>query len=70
MGMIDKKNTVPDHQRFYQRAYKQHVRLWLINPRSRYYMVPYLIMLWGGFGATLYAAGRKVCGYNTWFGKN
>ncbi|KHO00917.1 uncharacterized protein MAM_01695 [Metarhizium album ARSEF 1941] len=38
--------------------------------RSRWYMTPYLIVLWGGFGATMYAAGRKITGHNTWFGKD
>ncbi|PNP38186.1 hypothetical protein TGAMA5MH_09939 [Trichoderma gamsii] len=40
------------------------------NSRSRWYMAPYLVALWGGFGATLYAASRKVAGHNTWFGKD
>ncbi|PNY28020.1 Uncharacterized protein TCAP_02047 [Tolypocladium capitatum] len=69
MGMVDAKNKVPEHQRFYQQAYKAHTRLWKIGSRSRWYMTPYLIVLWGGFGATMYAAGRKVTGHNTWFGK-
>ncbi|UKZ58001.1 hypothetical protein TrVGV298_011862 [Trichoderma virens] len=69
MGMIDAKNRVTEHQRFYQAAYKAHTRLWKINPRSNWYMAPYLVALWGGFGATLYAASRKVAGHNTWFSK-
>ncbi|OAA44943.1 hypothetical protein NOR_03697 [Metarhizium rileyi] len=70
MGMVDAKNKVPQHQRFYQQAYKAHTRLWMIGTRSRWYMTPYLIVLWGGFGATMYAAGRKITGHNTWFGKD
>ncbi|KAG6124705.1 hypothetical protein E4U38_008271 [Claviceps purpurea] len=68
--LIDAKNKVPEQQRYYQQAYKAHTRIWMIGSRSRWYMTPYLVMLWGGFGAALYAAGRKVTGHNTWFGKN
>ncbi|KAF7547719.1 hypothetical protein G7046_g8923 [Stylonectria norvegica] len=70
MGLVDAKNPVPQNQRFYQQAYKAHTRVWLINPRSRWYMTPYLFVLWGTFGATIYCAGRKVLGHNTWFGKD
>ncbi|EGR46464.1 uncharacterized protein TRIREDRAFT_80441 [Trichoderma reesei QM6a] len=70
MGLIDAKNKVPEYQRFYQAAYKAHTRLWKIHPRSRWYMGPYLVALWGGFGASIYAASRKVAGHNTWFGKD
>ncbi|KAF4582946.1 bacteriophage N adsorption protein A c-term domain-containing protein [Ophiocordyceps camponoti-floridani] len=70
MGLIDKKNHVIDHQRYYQNAFQAHTRLWRINPRSRIYLVPFQVLVWGSLGATLYAAGRKVCGYNTWFSKN
>ncbi|PKS11639.1 hypothetical protein jhhlp_001790 [Lomentospora prolificans] len=37
------------------------------NPRSRWYMTPFLFVLWGTFGASVYAMGRKAAGYNTWF---
>ncbi|KFA64729.1 hypothetical protein S40285_05287 [Stachybotrys chlorohalonatus IBT 40285] len=70
MGLVDAKNKVPEYQRFYQQAYKAHTRLWRIHPRSRILMTPYTILLWGTFGATLYAAGRKIAGHNTWFGKD
>ncbi|KAJ6444183.1 bacteriophage N adsorption protein A c-term domain-containing protein [Purpureocillium lavendulum] len=70
MGLIDAKNKVPEHQRHYQQAYRAHTRLWKIGSRSRWYMTPYLVVLWGGFGAAMYAAGRKVTGHNTWFGKD
>ncbi|KAM3503655.1 hypothetical protein MY10362_004054 [Beauveria mimosiformis] len=70
MGLVNAKNNVPQHQRFYQQAYKAHTRLWMINSRSRWYMTPYLICLWGTFGVTLYAAGRKITGHNTYFGKD
>ncbi|KAG5952373.1 hypothetical protein E4U57_006176 [Claviceps arundinis] len=70
VSLIDAKNKVPEQQRYYQQAYKAHTRIWMIGSRSRWYMTPYLVMLWGGFGAALYAAGRKVTGHNTWFGKN
>ncbi|KAK1240657.1 hypothetical protein MKX07_004685 [Trichoderma sp. CBMAI-0711] len=69
-SLIDAKNKVPEYQRFYQAAYKAHTRLWKIHPRSRWYMGPYLVALWGGFGASIYAASRKVAGHNTWFGKD
>ncbi|KAM5366510.1 hypothetical protein ACJZ2D_010478 [Fusarium nematophilum] len=68
MGMVNAKNPVPQHQRFYQAAYKNHVRLWTIGPRSRVLLTPYLVLLWGTFGVTLYGAGRKVLGYNSYFG--
>ncbi|KZL83524.1 hypothetical protein CI238_02524 [Colletotrichum incanum] len=70
MGLVDAKNKVPELQKFYQTAYKEHTRLWKINPRSRLYMTPYVILLWGTLGASFYGAGRKVLGYNTYFGKN
>ncbi|KAI1822841.1 hypothetical protein F4861DRAFT_512893 [Xylaria intraflava] len=69
MGLIDAPNKVPQHQRYYQRAYKQNVPLWQINPRSSKLLLPYQVLLWGSFGACLYMMGRKVLGYNTWFGK-
>ncbi|KAI0433380.1 hypothetical protein F5Y09DRAFT_299321 [Xylaria sp. FL1042] len=69
MSFINAPNKVPQHQRTYQQAYKQHTRLWQIGKRSNMLMVPYQILLWGTFGASLYMMGRKVLGYNTWFGK-
>ncbi|KAL6863205.1 hypothetical protein ACO1O0_003449 [Amphichorda felina] len=66
--MVDAKNKVPYLQRFYQQAYKAHTRVWMINARSRWYMTPYLLLLWGSFGATMYAGGRKILGHNNWFG--
>ncbi|KAI3330960.1 hypothetical protein F4824DRAFT_504610 [Ustulina deusta] len=68
-SLVDAPNKVPQYQRFYQQAYKQHTRLWQINPRSPKLMVPYTVLLWGTLGASLYMMGRKVFGYNTWFGK-
>ncbi|KAI0515359.1 hypothetical protein F5B22DRAFT_646634 [Xylaria bambusicola] len=67
--MVNAPNKVPQYQRFYQQAYKQHTRLWQIHPRSNMLMVPYQVLLWGTLGASLYMMGRKVLGYNTWFGK-
>ncbi|RYC57466.1 hypothetical protein CHU98_g8734 [Xylaria longipes] len=87
MGMLDAPNKVPEHQRFYQQAYKQHTRIWQINPRSPKILVPYQILLFGTLGgslpttsipiapfsddciASMYMMGRKILGYNTWFGK-
>ncbi|KAI0396181.1 hypothetical protein F5Y17DRAFT_456310 [Xylariaceae sp. FL0594] len=69
MSFYDPPNRVPEHQRFYQQAYKNHTRLWMINPRSRYMLVPYQILVWGTFGASLWMMGRKVMGHNTWWGK-
>ncbi|PNP84804.1 hypothetical protein FNYG_01898 [Fusarium nygamai] len=65
---VNAKNPVPQYQRFYQNAYKNHTRLWKIGPRSRILMTPYLILLWGTLGASFYGAGRKVLGYNSYFG--
>ncbi|KAL2111824.1 hypothetical protein VUR80DRAFT_9212 [Thermomyces stellatus] len=67
MGIVDRPNKVPALQRMYQAAYYQHTRLWKINPRSRWYLTPYLFLLWGTFGATIYASVRRAAGYNTWF---
>ncbi|KAH6953224.1 hypothetical protein DER45DRAFT_617588 [Fusarium avenaceum] len=68
MALVDAKNPVPQNQRFYQNAYKNHTRLWKIGPRSRILMTPYLVLLWGTLGASFYGAGRKVLGYNSYFG--
>ncbi|KAI2602437.1 hypothetical protein GGR54DRAFT_645061 [Hypoxylon sp. NC1633] len=70
MALTNAPNKVPEHQRFYQQAYKQHTRIWKINPRSNFLLTPYYILLFGTGAATIYMAGRKVAGYNTWFGKN
>ncbi|KAL0933001.1 uncharacterized protein CTRU02_211964 [Colletotrichum truncatum] len=70
MALVNAKNKVPELQKFYQNAYKEHTRLWRINPRSRAYMVPYTIALWGTLAFTLYGGIRKVAGYNSYFGKN
>ncbi|GKT95086.1 hypothetical protein Ct61P_12936 [Colletotrichum tofieldiae] len=66
MGLVDAKNKVPELQKFYQTAYKEHTRLWKIPSLHD----PYVILLWGTIGASFYGAGRKVLGYNTYFGKN
>ncbi|KAK6062359.1 hypothetical protein SCUP234_07267 [Seiridium cupressi] len=39
------------------------------GPRTNYMFLPYKVLLWGSLGSSLYMMGRKVCGYNTWFGK-
>jgi len=70
MGLVDAANKVPEHQRFYQNQYKQHVRLWKIGPRANLMMVPFQVLVWGSFSASMYMMGRKIFGYNTWFGKN
>lgn len=70
MGMVNARNKVPEHQRFYQNAYANHQRLWRINPRSRAILIPYNILLWGTFGGSLYMGVRKVLGHNTWFGED
>ncbi|EGS17455.1 uncharacterized protein CTHT_0067820 [Thermochaetoides thermophila DSM 1495] len=67
MAFINRENRVPELQRYYQAAYKNHVRLWQINPRSKYYLTPYYIILWGTTAATFYAMGRRIFGHNTWF---
>ncbi|KAH9909829.1 hypothetical protein F4778DRAFT_775744 [Xylariomycetidae sp. FL2044] len=68
-SLVDAPNKVPHHQRYYQNAYKRHVRVWQIHPRSKYVVVPFQIMMWGTFGTTLYMGVRKALGYNTFFGK-
>ncbi|EMR67431.1 hypothetical protein MGN70_004311 [Eutypa lata] len=70
MALVNAPNKVPEHQRFYQQQYKQHVRLWKINPRTPAIYIPYQIILWGGVASSVYMMGRKAAGYNTWFGKN
>ncbi|KAH0441620.1 hypothetical protein CcaCcLH18_01880 [Colletotrichum camelliae] len=69
-SLVNAKNKVPELQKFYQTAYKEHNRIWKINPRSRVYMIPYTVALWGTVGLTLYGGVRKVLGYNSYFGKN
>ncbi|KAI1193613.1 hypothetical protein F5X97DRAFT_32012 [Nemania serpens] len=69
MGFINAPNKVPQHQRFYQQAYKQHTRLWQINPRSNKLLIPYYVLVAGTFTASLYMMTRKVLGYNSFFGK-
>jgi hypothetical protein len=66
-GIVFARNNVPNLQRMYQRAYAQHVRIWNIHPRSRFYMRTYLTLFYSTMGATLYMCGRKAMGYNTWF---
>ncbi|KAF6813427.1 hypothetical protein CMUS01_05540 [Colletotrichum musicola] len=66
MGLVDAKNKVPELQKFYQAAYKEHTRLWKINPRSRLYMVPYTIVLWGALGVSFWGGARKVAGFNSY----
>ncbi|CAG9993779.1 unnamed protein product [Clonostachys byssicola] len=70
MALVNAKNSVPQNQRLYQNAYRAHTRLWQIGHRSRWMIAPYTVLLWGTLGASLYAGGRKVAGYNTWFGSN
>jgi len=69
MAFVNAKNKVPEHQRVYQAAYRGHTRIWKVSPRSNVLMTPYLILLYGGAAASLYAVGRKILGHNTWFGK-
>ncbi|KAI5458396.1 hypothetical protein BGZ63DRAFT_426800 [Mariannaea sp. PMI_226] len=72
MGLINAKNPVPEHQRFYQNAYRAHTRLWKIPRLDDSLRRPPLgllrwqvtIPLAGFYGAT-----RKVLGYKTYFGK-
>ncbi|KAI0003622.1 hypothetical protein F4779DRAFT_621721 [Xylariaceae sp. FL0662B] len=66
--LMNAPNKVPQHQRFYQNAYKQHTRLWRINPRSNMLLIPYNIMLWSCVSATLWGLGRKTLGYNSFWG--
>jgi hypothetical protein len=69
MGLVNAPNKVPHHQKFYQQQYAQHNRLWKINPRSNAILIPFQIAMWGTLGASFYMMGRKIAGYNTWFGK-
>ncbi|ETS80093.1 hypothetical protein PFICI_07622 [Pestalotiopsis fici W106-1] len=70
MGLVDAPNKVPQHQKSYQAAYAQHTRLWQIGSRSSYLLLPYKVLVWGSLSASLYMMGRKIAGYNTWFGKD
>ncbi|KAL2268550.1 hypothetical protein VTJ83DRAFT_3396 [Remersonia thermophila] len=67
MALINAANKVHENQQYYQAAYKAHTRLWRINPRSKIYLRPYALLLWGTTAASLYAMGRRVWGKNTWF---
>ncbi|KAK3366017.1 hypothetical protein B0T24DRAFT_683070 [Lasiosphaeria ovina] len=67
---MDAKNKVPELQRVYQAAYRNHTRIWRISPRSRMMLIPFNIVLYGSLAANMYAMGRKVLGYNTWFSKD
>ncbi|KAL1878073.1 hypothetical protein VTK73DRAFT_8124 [Phialemonium thermophilum] len=69
MGIINAPNRVPEHQRFYQAAYRSHQRIWRINPRSKFLTTPVMIGIWGTTAFTLYGLGRKVLGYNSFFGE-
>ncbi|CAK7563719.1 MAG: hypothetical protein SEPTF4163_001595 [Sporothrix epigloea] len=60
-------SDVPQLQRQYQAAYKQHVRIWTIGSRSRYLLVPYAIVFGTTLAAGLYGMGRKVLGYNSFY---
>ncbi|KAK4226249.1 hypothetical protein QBC38DRAFT_481062 [Podospora fimiseda] len=68
MGLVNAPNKVPQLQRQYQAAYKNHTRIWKINTRSPYLLTPYWILLWGTTAAGFYGMGRHICGYKTWFG--
>jgi len=70
MSLVNRKNPVPELQRQYQAAFRAHTRLWKINPKSKVYMAPYLITLYGSMAVTLYGMGRKVAGYNSFFGSS
>ncbi|KAI0471908.1 hypothetical protein GGR56DRAFT_656074 [Xylariaceae sp. FL0804] len=69
MGIYDNRNRVIEHQKYYQKAYKNHVRIWNIHPRSKYYMIPYYIGVAGSTLSTFWMLGRKVLGHNTWWGE-
>lgn len=70
MAFVNAPNKVPEHQRVYQAAYKAHTRIWRIAPRSTAMYTPFTIVMWGTCGACLYGMGRKVLGYNSFFGKD
>ncbi|CAK7217943.1 hypothetical protein SBRCBS47491_003336 [Sporothrix bragantina] len=65
MGLFNAANKVPQFQRQYQAAYKQHIRVWSIGSRSRAMLIPYSILLGTTFAAGLYGMGRKVLGYSS-----
>jgi len=67
MALVNAKNKVPEFQRFYQTAFRDHIRIWNINPRSNVYVTAYSVLLWGTFAGTMWMAGRKVTGHNTWY---
>ncbi|KAL1627792.1 hypothetical protein UCDDS831_g05359 [Diplodia seriata] len=64
-GFVNRENRVP----YYQRLFQKHdgVRQWNKTARSRAILMPYYIMLWGGFGASMYMMCRQVLGKKTWY---
>lgn len=66
MGVFDIKNKVPTFQRQYQAAHRQHVRIWSINPRSKFLLVPYVSLLFATTSLGVYGLGRKALGYNSY----
>ncbi|KAK3080330.1 hypothetical protein LTS18_002398, partial [Coniosporium uncinatum] len=66
-GWVHRVNRVP----FYQRLFQGHdgKRQWQQTPKSRVLLIPYSIMLWSGFGGSMYMMTRMLLGHKTWFSK-
>ncbi|GME35165.1 Transcription factor c6 [Neofusicoccum parvum] len=64
-GFVNRENRVPYYQRLFQRH--DGLRQWQKTSRSKAILLPYNIMLWGGFGASMYMMCRQVLGKKTWY---
>ncbi|OCK85595.1 hypothetical protein K432DRAFT_342797 [Lepidopterella palustris CBS 459.81] len=67
-GFVNRENRVPHYQRLFQRH--DGVRQWWKTPRSKYMLIPYQFMLWGGFAGSMFMMTRMLLGHKTWFSKN
>ncbi|KAK8185176.1 hypothetical protein IWZ00DRAFT_548258 [Phyllosticta capitalensis] len=66
MPWVFRQNNVPHYQRLFQKH--DGLRQWQKTPRSKFFLYPYYVMLWGSFGAAMYMSCRVVLGKKTWWG--
>ncbi|KAK2733954.1 hypothetical protein FQN55_003092 [Onygenales sp. PD_40] len=64
-GFVFRENRVP----YYQRLFQKHdgKRIWQKSHRSAFILYPFYFSVYGTLTATLYAMGRTVLGYKTFF---
>ncbi|KAA6411292.1 MAG: transcription factor c6 [Lasallia pustulata] len=62
---LTRENRVPYYQRLFQRH--DGLRQWNKTARSKYMLMPYYTILWGGFAGSMYMMGRLVLGHKTWY---